>query len=139
MKVDPLLAKLQKVKRTSRESWVACCPAHADKSPSLSIRETADGRVLIHCFAGCEPLAVLEAVGMAWQDVMPERLTDAALAPLRQRFPAADVLECVADEALIAAVCAAKVRRGEALSQADADRLLLATERLGRARSMANG
>ncbi|HLW82620.1 MAG TPA: hypothetical protein VKS20_11345 [Candidatus Acidoferrales bacterium] len=40
------------------------CPAHADRSPSLSIREGSDGRVLLHCFAGCSLEAVCEATGI---------------------------------------------------------------------------
>jgi hypothetical protein len=33
--------------------WIARCPAHEDRSPSLSISEGRDGRILLHCFAGC--------------------------------------------------------------------------------------
>ena len=35
------------------DGWTACCPAHDDRDPSLSIRDGADGRVLVHCHAGC--------------------------------------------------------------------------------------
>lgn len=38
------------------------CPAHADSSPSLSVSETRDGRVLVHCFAGCDQRAVIDAL-----------------------------------------------------------------------------
>ena len=38
--------------RKSGDGWMACCPAHADKNPSLSISEK-HGRLLWHCFAGC--------------------------------------------------------------------------------------
>jgi hypothetical protein len=47
----------------------AQCPAHEDRDPSLSIRECDDGKVLIHCFAGCRPEAVLEKLGLAWGDL----------------------------------------------------------------------
>jgi putative DNA primase/helicase len=39
--------------RPSGRGWVARCPAHVDRTPSLSIREADDGRLLLHCFAGC--------------------------------------------------------------------------------------
>lgn len=42
--------------------WTAKCPAHDDKSPSLSIRETADGIVLVKCHAGCDQDVVLDAL-----------------------------------------------------------------------------
>jgi hypothetical protein len=35
----------------------ARCPAHNDRNPSLSIREAADGKILIKCHAGCEQRA----------------------------------------------------------------------------------
>ncbi len=40
----------------------ARCPAHDDKNPSLSITERADGRLLTHCHANCEPAAVWDAL-----------------------------------------------------------------------------
>jgi hypothetical protein len=42
--------------------WMARCPAHDDTTPSLSIRETRDGKLLVHCHAGCEQAAVIAAL-----------------------------------------------------------------------------
>jgi putative DNA primase/helicase len=56
--------------RRSGSSWMARCPAHDDRNPSLSIRE-GDGKVLLHCHAGCtqrDVIAALKAKGL-W----PER------------------------------------------------------------------
>lgn len=47
--------------RKSGNGYVAKCPAHDDKNPSLSLRD-ADGRVLVHCLAGCEQRAVVDAL-----------------------------------------------------------------------------
>lgn len=47
--------------RAERMHGTACCPAHADSKPSMSISER-DGRLLVHCFAGCPQEAVLEAL-----------------------------------------------------------------------------
>lgn len=69
MGVDSLLSKLDKVKPRGRNNWQACCPAHADKGPSLSVRELDDGRVLVHCFAGCSIHEILQAVGMEMGDL----------------------------------------------------------------------
>jgi hypothetical protein len=38
--------------------WMACCPAHSDRNPSLSVQEK-DGKVLLHCHAGCAQDAVI--------------------------------------------------------------------------------
>jgi putative DNA primase/helicase len=47
--------------RRSGSSWMARCPAHEDGNASLSIREV-DGKVLVHCHAGCSQRNVIEAL-----------------------------------------------------------------------------
>jgi hypothetical protein len=49
MIADALLSRLDGVRPTGQDQWVARCPAHNDKDPSLSIAEK-DDRVLIHLF-----------------------------------------------------------------------------------------
>jgi hypothetical protein len=44
--------------RRSGDSWVGRCPAHEDRTPSLSVCER-DGKILLHCFAGCTYEATL--------------------------------------------------------------------------------
>lgn len=58
----------------SGEIWkgAARCPAHEDRSPSLSIAEGADGRALLHCHAGCETSAVVAALGLEWSALFPD-------------------------------------------------------------------
>lgn len=53
--------------RPSGENWVALCPAHEDKHPSLSIREGDGGRLLVHCHAGCTFENILAAAGIEKQ------------------------------------------------------------------------
>ena len=53
--------------RQSGVGWMARCPAHDDRYPSLSIRETDDGKVLVYCHAGCDQMSVigeLQALGL---------------------------------------------------------------------------
>lgn len=47
--------------RKAGAGWTARCPAHEDRSPSLSIRD-ADGKVLICCHAGCDQRDVITAL-----------------------------------------------------------------------------
>lgn len=42
--------------------WMGCCPTHEDATPSLSITETEDGRLLVHCHAGCSQQDVIAAL-----------------------------------------------------------------------------
>jgi len=48
--------------RRSGGGWVARCPAHDDRTPSLSIQDALDGRVLVYCHAGCEQAHVINAL-----------------------------------------------------------------------------
>ena len=67
-----LLDRLEKARQTGDGRWMVCCPAHDDRTPSLSIREIEDGRVLVHCFAGCPAGDVLTAVGLSLADLFPD-------------------------------------------------------------------
>lgn len=48
--------------RWSGRSGIACCPAHEDRSPSLSIANGHSGRLLLTCHAGCSFVHVLDAL-----------------------------------------------------------------------------
>lgn len=48
------LASRLKAKRNGN-GWMALCPAHEDKKPSLSISVGDGGKLLTNCFAGCTP------------------------------------------------------------------------------------
>lgn len=127
--VDNLLSHLSRVKRTGKESWIACCPAHDDKSPSLTISEKDDGRILIHCFGGCSVYEVLDAVGLDMAALFPPREIQHGK-PERRPFNAADVLRAIGFESLVVAAAAVTLLTGEPFSQADRDRLILAAERI---------
>lgn len=66
--IDRLRAADCGPKRTGAD-WTARCPAHDDRNPSLSVSEGTDGRVLLHCFAGCSTDAVCSALGMKTVDL----------------------------------------------------------------------
>lgn len=51
----------------------ARCPAHEDSTASLTLSEGRDGRVLLHCFAGCQTDDVLRALGLELRDLFPPR------------------------------------------------------------------
>lgn len=57
----PLLTAAEIVHALGGRSGVARCPAHDDHTPSLSVSDR-DGRVLVHCHAGCDQRAVLDAL-----------------------------------------------------------------------------
>jgi hypothetical protein len=135
MIVDNLLSKLHKVKNTGKGRWMACCPAHDDRTPSLLITEHDNGVIGLHCFAECASNDVLGAVGMEFKDLYPEKLTD-HIKPLRRPFPAADVLEALLTETLITYIAASRVADGETLNTEERKRLHLAAQRIMAGRDM---
>jgi hypothetical protein len=131
MTAETLLSKLDKVKRTGPGRWMARCPdpAHHDKGPSLSVRELEDGRVLVHCFAGCEVASVLAAAGLTFDDLYPERPIESGKAE-RRPFPAADVLRAISFEVTVVAIAASRILSGKPFVAADKERLFLAASRI---------
>lgn len=71
MDVNELLSRLDKVRASGSGRWVACCPSHEDRSPSLQISEV-DNRILIHCFAGCGATEVLDSIGLDYSAIYPD-------------------------------------------------------------------
>lgn len=65
-----VLAHLEGVRR-SGAGYMGRCPNHDDRQASLSIKEGADGRVLLHCFAGCGTADIVVSAGLAFVDLFP--------------------------------------------------------------------
>ncbi len=63
MTTEEILSRLERV-RKSGTGWSALCPGHPDKAPPASIGEGDDGRVLLHCFVGCEVEQICEALNI---------------------------------------------------------------------------
>lgn len=134
-----ILERLHGVKQTAPDRWIACCPAHEDRSPSLSIRETDDGRVLLYCFGGCETVDVLTALGLGLSDLFDKPLTRTALAPIRSRLPARELLELVSHEVGVAVILLTAVVEHQGISELAWERLATAARRIGHARDSMHG
>ena len=130
MSARELLDRLEKVRKTGSGRWLACCPAHDDRRPSLALRELDDGRVLVHCFAGCSAHEVVSAVGLDLSDLFPPREIEFGKGkPERRPFPATDILRCIAFEALVVMTLGKSLLAGP-LSEVDNKRLMLAVVRI---------
>ena len=132
--LEHLLNSLQKVKGRNG-SWTACCPAHNDKGPSLAVRETPDGRILLHCFAGCEVQNIVTAVGLDMTDLFPpeEKRRDYPVEgkpKIKPAFYASDLLRIISFESMIVMLCAYDMSKGKKLSEGDMERLKVARERI---------
>lgn len=70
--LDLVLDRLRGVKENG-QGWKACCPVHDDHTPSLHVRLGEDGRVLIHCKAGCAIDAITAKLGLTMADLFPPK------------------------------------------------------------------
>ncbi|GIV18240.1 MAG: hypothetical protein KatS3mg022_3675 [Armatimonadota bacterium] len=59
--LDRILQTLQNVKQTGQDRWMASCPCHDDRNPSLRIT-AKDGKLLVKCHAGCDQATVWKRV-----------------------------------------------------------------------------
>lgn len=69
--IETVLDRLEGVRKQGG-GYRARCPVHGSKGPTLAISEGDDGRVLIHCHAGCSPGAVREKLELPWSAFFPE-------------------------------------------------------------------
>jgi hypothetical protein len=135
MSAEKLLPRLDHVRETGHGKYVACCPAHEDRSPSLAIKDCSDGRVLVHCFAGCETEDVLSAIGLTFADLMPESIgSEHSYKP--QRFDARQVLAALDHEALVVAIVGADFLAHSAIDDQTWNRLGTAVHRINTGRAM---
>ena len=130
MITDNLLSRLDGVKNTGAGRWIAKCPAHADKSPSLSIKETETGMVLMHCFAGCSCDEIAGAIGLDLSDLFPPSDDKMNHNQRREFFAAADVLRCIAFESGIVAATVAKLHQTNEITKDERTRLMEAWARI---------
>ncbi len=73
--LDAIVAALPgQSRRKSGGGWMACCVCHQERSPSLSIDISKDGKLLVKCWAGCDNLDVLAALRKyQHNDYVPDR------------------------------------------------------------------
>ncbi len=62
--------------RSSERQFMARCPAHGDRNPSLSVGSGNDGRALVNCFAGCAVEDVLAELSLCLHDLFPPEFDD---------------------------------------------------------------
>ncbi len=129
--IDQVLPLLTKVRRRQPGQWSACCPAHDDKNPSLSVRENPDGAVLLRCFAGCEVAAIVGAIGLELHELFPPRdkppNSPARIAPL---LTPGQALELLHDETQFIGLVAGNIGHDAVLTEAARERVLQAAGRI---------
>jgi len=120
-----ILSHFNKVSKTTKSNSYNClCPSHEDRLASLSIKFADDGRVLMHCFAGCDIQSILGSVGLDLDDIVPKRID--LLKPIGKAYNPFAVLKSLKDEVLLVAIAGAELAQGKALEEGDRKRLMKA-------------
>jgi hypothetical protein len=132
--VRRVLDRVVGCRSTGEGKWIARCPAHEDKSPSLSIREMDDGRVLINCFAGCGAGDVLAAIGLCMADLFEKPLAH-HLPPVRGGFSARELIELTSHEVTVATFLVYR-SLSRTLTEEEWERLAQCSARLGKAQAL---
>lgn len=131
-----ILPLLDGVRDTGPGRYMARCPAHDDKSPSLSVK--VDDKVLLHCFAGCDIEDIVSALGLTFADLMPDAATDQRGRCRRPRpnLSARDALIAMDHNALVVAVIGADLLEHHDIDEPTWTLLAQAVARIGAARDV---
>lgn len=133
--IDTLLDRIDGAKKTGPDKWQARCPAHDDRSPSLSIKEGSNGTVLLKCWAGCSAQAIVKAVGLELRDLFPRSSDYAPSKP--PRFNARDVVQTLLFESTVLAMGYRSLQDGGDLSEQDEARIEVAIKAIDECRKVA--
>ena len=126
--VDRLLSRLEGVKQTSSNQYMARCPAHEDHNPSLSVA-VKDGRILLHCFAGCCAHEILANVDLSLSDLFDKPLERGPIRK-RDRWNERGLVKQLMPEIDAVLIAANQVAEGKPLSAVDQRRLCDAHKRI---------
>ena len=122
--IDTLVPRLEEVVEKPNHQYKALCPAHDDHHPSLSIKELDDGRLLIHCWAGCSSMEIVEAAGLGLADLFPNKMEHSK--PVNPRWNLRDLIEVQNLEAWVLLIAVEQLLDGKPISQSDRERCWLA-------------
>lgn len=130
--IEVVLGRLDGVARSGK-GYKARCPAHGDKTPTLSLKAGDDGRVLIHCFSGCQIEDIITAMGLSMSDLFSAS-NDARRGP---RIPGVTIRElknAAEFERQILFIVSADRKSGKSISTTDLERTKIALERIAMVR-----
>ncbi len=147
IRADPLelvLSRLDRVRKCGR-GFIARCPAHEDRSASLSVAVGDDGRCLLHCFAMCSAADVVAAIGLQLAELYPERIAPQTPEGRRELRKFAQIsnwraaLNVLSVEVLVVESASRHLIDAGPLGEMDHERLILAAHRVADAKAVLDG
>jgi len=135
---DPValfLPRLANVRQFGK-GWRADCPVGHKSRGALSLAQSDNGNLLLHCFAGCSTSDVLAALGLSLADLYLQRIRQETPEQRRELRHAARqtgwgaALGVLAFESTIIQIAAESILLGRALSANDVQRVHVASSRI---------
>jgi len=131
-RLDNLLQKLEGLRKTGPNKWLAKCPGHDDRSASFSIKFTDDGNILIHCFAGCDKENILSSIGLTFADLFPPRnardFDPTKPRPKPPKFTASEMIRLCVFESTVISLAMSSILEGVKLANSEIERVKQATD-----------
>jgi hypothetical protein len=135
-KLNLLLSRLDCVKPCGTGKWLARCTVHPDKNPSLMVSLGHTG-IVINCFAGCDKLAILRAIGLDFGDLFPDKprhWRQNGYSGKKQQIPKFsryELFDTLAYEAFVIHVQMRRILAGAKLTQGETERVDQAMQIIG--------
>ena len=120
--VEQLLSRLHGVKQTAPNKWLAKCPSHDDRSPSLAIKLADDDKILIHCFGGCSVSDVVGSIGLELSNLFPAKPGHGTPAK-KPRFNASELIRLCVQESMILVIAIGDCLSGKPIGDDDKARV----------------
>ncbi|MEW8525531.1 MAG: CHC2 zinc finger domain-containing protein [Candidatus Thiodiazotropha endolucinida] len=128
--MNDILTRFDNVRLMGEGKYMCHCPAHDDRSPSLSIKLTGD-RILFHCFAGCDTESVLDAVGLSFRDLFSDESRAAYAAATACKGNKLHLpIDPVEQDRMVLRLARSDLKAGKEHSLEDRARIELAKDRL---------
>lgn len=137
MSAEDVIRRLRNVQETVRDGWMADCPACGDDKRSLALLKADDGKLVMHCFQGCERENVAAALEMTADDWWPD--PDNEEEAHRQKIPARMVLAGCEHVVTVAMFVCEEVSKQRQASAEQVGKLATAAGRLYRALQVIRG
>ncbi|MCG7868385.1 MAG: hypothetical protein JAY74_18720 [Candidatus Thiodiazotropha taylori] len=128
--IENILNRLEKVREMGKPGqWMARCPAHDDKTPSLSISLSGDS-IGIYCHGGCSTEDVLDSIGLTFTDLYGKEDAHRQASHANKGEKARKHLNPFDIDLMVLKLAEADLEAGRTLSIEDQARVALAKERL---------
>lgn len=129
--INILLNALTDFKQKGKGKYVALCPVHNEKTPSLHIKELSDDRIIMHCFGcGANGVEICQSLNIDLDVLFPEKMPLEGYRRERRPFNASEILSSLLHEATVLSIAASQIVHGKPLNKSDSERIELARKRI---------